>query len=63
MYGYNRFLAAVSNFRIETGENRGGKKKTTKTNPHTFLSPVSFESLNKEASDFWLQNWHLKLWL
>lgn len=52
MYGYKHFVAAVSNFRIEIGK----KKK-----PHILTFPISFESLNKEASNFQLQNWQLKL--
>lgn len=53
MYGYKHFVAAVSNFRIEIGKEK--KKK------HILTFPISFESLNKEASNFQLQNWQLKL--
>lgn len=54
MYGYKHFVAAVSNFRIEIG-------KEKKKNTHILTFPISFESLNKEASNFQLQNWQLKL--
>jgi len=40
MYGYKHFVAAVSNFRIEIGEKRGGKKKQQK--PTLTLSFLQF---------------------